>query len=51
MENELVTLLGLGGSEKSIIFNIILELTLPDKGKIIIEGKDTIPLSIYKTYS
>jgi ABC-type Fe3+/spermidine/putrescine transport system ATPase subunit len=40
MENEFVSLLGLSGSGKSTIFNIISGLMMPDKGEIIIDGKD-----------
>lgn len=40
MENEFVSLLGLSGSGKSTIFNIISGLMLPDKGKIMINEKD-----------
>jgi ABC-type nitrate/sulfonate/bicarbonate transport system ATPase subunit len=40
MKNEFVSLLGLSGSGKSTIFNIISGLMLPDKGEIIIDGKD-----------
>jgi ABC-type nitrate/sulfonate/bicarbonate transport system ATPase subunit len=39
-ENEFVSLLGLSGSGKSTIFNIISGLIKPDSGKIIIDGKD-----------
>jgi ABC-type nitrate/sulfonate/bicarbonate transport system ATPase subunit len=37
-ENEFVSLLGLSGSGKSTIFNIISGLISPDEGEVIIEG-------------
>jgi len=40
MENEFVSLLGLSGSGKSTIFNIISGLVLPDGGEIIIDGEN-----------
>jgi ABC-type nitrate/sulfonate/bicarbonate transport system ATPase subunit len=40
MENEFVSLLGLSGSGKSTIFNIISGLMLPDRGEVIIKGQD-----------
>ncbi len=39
-KGEFVSLLGLSGSGKSTIFNIISGLLLPDKGQVIIEGED-----------
>jgi ABC-type nitrate/sulfonate/bicarbonate transport system ATPase subunit len=39
-ENEFVSLIGLSGSGKSTIFNIISGLLIPDKGQVLIEGKD-----------
>jgi ABC-type nitrate/sulfonate/bicarbonate transport system ATPase subunit len=39
-ENEFVSLIGLSGSGKSTIFNIISGLIMPDKGRILIEGQD-----------
>jgi ABC-type nitrate/sulfonate/bicarbonate transport system ATPase subunit len=39
-KNEFVSVLGLSGSGKSTIFNIISGLLVPDKGEIIIDGKN-----------
>lgn len=39
-ENEFVSILGLSGSGKSTIFNIISGLLIPDEGEIIIDGKN-----------
>jgi ABC-type nitrate/sulfonate/bicarbonate transport system ATPase subunit len=39
-EGELVSLIGLSGSGKSTIFNIISGLLMPDEGNIVIEGID-----------
>jgi len=39
-ENEFVSLIGLSGSGKSTIFNIISGLLMPDKGQVLIEGED-----------
>jgi len=39
-ENEFVSLLGLSGSGKSTIFNIISGLIIPDEGEVIIDGED-----------
>lgn len=39
-ENEFVTILGPSGSGKSSLFNIIAGLSLPDNGKVLIEGEE-----------
>ncbi|MTI66529.1 MAG: ABC transporter ATP-binding protein [Firmicutes bacterium] len=39
-QNEFVSILGPSGSGKSTLFNIIAGLIKPDKGKVIIEGRD-----------
>lgn len=39
-ENEFVSLIGLSGSGKSTIFNIISGLVIPDEGEVFIEGKN-----------
>ncbi|HOJ10927.1 MAG TPA: ABC transporter ATP-binding protein [Clostridiales bacterium] len=39
-EKEFVSILGLSGSGKSTIFNIISGLLIPDEGEIIIDGKN-----------
>ncbi|HHW30255.1 MAG TPA: ABC transporter ATP-binding protein [Clostridiaceae bacterium] len=39
-ENELVSILGLSGSGKTTIFNIISGIILPDKGEILIDGEN-----------
>lgn len=39
-EKEFVSVLGLSGSGKTTIFNLIAGLLLPDAGEIIIDGKD-----------
>ncbi len=40
-ENELVSLLGLSGSGKSTVFNIIAGLIRPDAGRVLIDGEDS----------
>lgn len=39
-ENEFVSLIGLSGSGKSTIFNIISGLVMPDEGEVFIEGQN-----------
>jgi ABC-type nitrate/sulfonate/bicarbonate transport system ATPase subunit len=39
-ENEFVSLIGLSGSGKSTIFNIISGLVIPDEGEVFIEGQN-----------
>jgi ABC-type nitrate/sulfonate/bicarbonate transport system ATPase subunit len=39
-ENELVSILGLSGSGKTTIFNIISGILLPDKGEVLIDGQN-----------
>lgn len=39
-ENELVCLLGASGGGKTTLFNVISGLTLPDEGKVILDGED-----------
>lgn len=39
-QNEFVSLLGLSGSGKSTVFNIISGLLVPDEGKVYIDGED-----------
>ncbi|MBS4041391.1 MAG: ABC transporter ATP-binding protein [Flavobacteriales bacterium] len=39
-ENQFVSILGPSGSGKSSLFNIISGLSLPDEGRVFIEGKD-----------
>lgn len=39
-ENEFVSIIGLSGSGKSTIFNIISGLVIPDEGEVFIEGKN-----------
>jgi len=39
-ENEFVSLLGLSGSGKSTVFNIISGLVMPDAGEVVIDGRN-----------
>lgn len=39
-ENELVSIIGLSGSGKTTIFNIISGILLPDKGEVLIDGQN-----------
>ena len=39
-EGELVSILGLSGSGKTTLLNIISGLTVPDRGKVYLEGRD-----------
>ena len=39
-EGELVSLLGISGGGKTTLFNLISGLTMPDEGKIWLEGED-----------
>lgn len=40
MENELVSLLGVSGSEKTTLFNVISGILQPDSGKVLLHGED-----------
>ncbi|MBE5944005.1 MAG: ABC transporter ATP-binding protein [Lachnospiraceae bacterium] len=39
-EGELVSVLGVSGAGKTTLFNIISGLTMPDKGRVFLEGED-----------
>ena len=39
-KGELVSLLGISGGGKTTLFNIIAGLSAPDKGRVVMDGKD-----------
>ncbi len=39
-QGEIVSLIGVSGSGKTTLFNILSGLTMPDKGKVILDGED-----------
>lgn len=40
-DGEFVTIIGSNGAGKSTLFNLIAGSILPDRGKIVLDGKDT----------
>ena len=49
-EGELVCLLGVSGVGKTTLFNILSGLTLPDSGKVLLEGNDITGKTGYLSY-
>lgn len=49
-KGELVSLLGVSGGGKTTLFNIIAGLSAPDKGRVVMEGKDITGCPGYVSY-